>query len=236
MDVYSLIGSPNYDKKTPLYILSADGRFPDSVSPGFQLEEGDHFLAMFPCYKTSSMPKNIDRHDNEKKSDKHFTYPPYNDNGAAQGWFPSFLKPIEKWIQDTIFPTRSVAKHTFFRGQKREEIGELVGGGRSIHVMESVYDHLATPDFSGWPSLHRIVDADDDYHLGEKAAKKRKKKAKSFLKGVFTSPSTVDENRVDDKNDDGDDNEKDLCKNNRWLGDVNKILKHGASCKSLTTT
>lgn len=40
-------GSPRFDRKEPLHILSADSRFPD-VTPGRQLASGNHFLAMFP--------------------------------------------------------------------------------------------------------------------------------------------------------------------------------------------
>lgn len=35
-------------EKSPLYILCADGRFPN-VQPGQHKEVGDHFLALFPC-------------------------------------------------------------------------------------------------------------------------------------------------------------------------------------------
>ena len=42
-------GSPKFDRKEPLHILSADSRFPD-VSPGRQLASGNHFLAMFPTH------------------------------------------------------------------------------------------------------------------------------------------------------------------------------------------
>lgn len=40
-------GSPKYDRKEPLHILSADSRFPD-VAPGRQVASGNHFLALFP--------------------------------------------------------------------------------------------------------------------------------------------------------------------------------------------
>eukprot|EP00586_Coscinodiscus_wailesii_P015634 CAMPEP_0172495516 /NCGR_PEP_ID=MMETSP1066-20121228/71438_1 /TAXON_ID=671091 /ORGANISM="Coscinodiscus wailesii, Strain CCMP2513" /LENGTH=205 /DNA_ID=CAMNT_0013267245 /DNA_START=528 /DNA_END=1145 /DNA_ORIENTATION=+ len=40
-------GSPKFDRREPLHILSADSRFPD-VSPGRQLANGNHFLALFP--------------------------------------------------------------------------------------------------------------------------------------------------------------------------------------------
>ena len=40
-------GSPKFDRREPLHILSADSRFPD-ISPGRQLDSGNHFLAMFP--------------------------------------------------------------------------------------------------------------------------------------------------------------------------------------------
>lgn len=41
-------GSPTFDKKSPLHILCADGRFPD-VEPSQAKKVGDHFLALFPC-------------------------------------------------------------------------------------------------------------------------------------------------------------------------------------------
>mmetsp|Transcript_2423 Transcript_2423/g.3497 ORF Transcript_2423/g.3497 Transcript_2423/m.3497 type:complete len:392 (+) Transcript_2423:112-1287(+) len=40
-------GSPKFDRREPLHILSADSRFPD-VTPGRQMTSGNHFLAMFP--------------------------------------------------------------------------------------------------------------------------------------------------------------------------------------------
>ena len=40
-------GSPKFDRREPLHILSADSRFPD-VSPGKQIDSGNHFLAVFP--------------------------------------------------------------------------------------------------------------------------------------------------------------------------------------------
>jgi hypothetical protein len=40
-------GSPKFDRREPLHILSADSRFPDII-PGKHLDSGNHFLAMFP--------------------------------------------------------------------------------------------------------------------------------------------------------------------------------------------
>ena len=40
-------GSPRYDRREPLHILSADSRFPD-IQPGKHQNTGNHFLAMFP--------------------------------------------------------------------------------------------------------------------------------------------------------------------------------------------
>ena len=40
-------GSPRFDRREPLHILSADSRFPD-VQAGRQLDTGNHFLALFP--------------------------------------------------------------------------------------------------------------------------------------------------------------------------------------------
>ena len=46
-------GSPKYDTKQPLYILSADSRFPD-VDPHCALKDGNHFLALFPVDRMRS--------------------------------------------------------------------------------------------------------------------------------------------------------------------------------------
>lgn len=40
-------GSPAFDRKTALHVLSADSRFPD-IAPGQQHSQGNHFLAVFP--------------------------------------------------------------------------------------------------------------------------------------------------------------------------------------------
>lgn len=40
-------GSPKYDYKEPIHILSADSRFPD-LKPGQEASNGNHFLAIFP--------------------------------------------------------------------------------------------------------------------------------------------------------------------------------------------
>jgi len=41
-------GSPRFDRKEPLYILSVDSRFPDLL-PGQEASRGNHFLSMFPA-------------------------------------------------------------------------------------------------------------------------------------------------------------------------------------------
>lgn len=40
-------GSPKFDSREPLHILSADCRFPD-LAPGLQSHSGNHFMAVFP--------------------------------------------------------------------------------------------------------------------------------------------------------------------------------------------
>ena len=59
---------------------------------------------------------------------------------------------------------------------------------------------------------------DEGYYFTGKLRGKTKLKFKQN-----SDESTDDNGGVDDS-----------FKDNRWLGDVNKILKHGASCKSLT--
>lgn len=44
-------GSPKFDRKAPLHILSADSRFPD-VDPKRVRKAGNHFLALFPVSPT----------------------------------------------------------------------------------------------------------------------------------------------------------------------------------------
>ena len=44
-------GSPKFDRKAPLHILSADSRFPD-VDPKRLRKAGNHFLALFPVSPT----------------------------------------------------------------------------------------------------------------------------------------------------------------------------------------
>ena len=46
-------GSPKYDRKEPLHILSADSRFPD-VEPKRIRRGGNHFLALFPVTRSSN--------------------------------------------------------------------------------------------------------------------------------------------------------------------------------------
>jgi hypothetical protein len=51
-------GSPRFDRRSPLHILSADSRFPD-VRPGNQLAAGNHFLAVFPIEEVHRKRKRI---------------------------------------------------------------------------------------------------------------------------------------------------------------------------------
>ena len=59
-------GSPKYDSKTPLHILSADSRFPD-VSPNSLKANGNHFMAIFPV-STMRQYVNLSQIDNKKGS------------------------------------------------------------------------------------------------------------------------------------------------------------------------
>lgn len=49
-------GSPRFDKKEALHILSADSRFPD-VRPGKQTAVGQHYLGLFPEAMTSKQKR-----------------------------------------------------------------------------------------------------------------------------------------------------------------------------------
>jgi OTU-like cysteine protease len=49
-------GSPKFDRKEALHILSADSRFPD-VIPGKHLAAGNHFMALFPLSEIQNIEK-----------------------------------------------------------------------------------------------------------------------------------------------------------------------------------
>ncbi|GKY91952.1 hypothetical protein MPSEU_000166800 [Mayamaea pseudoterrestris] len=51
-------GSPRFDKRPALHILSADSRFPD-LQPGSQLASGNHFLAVFPVMESRKKPRKL---------------------------------------------------------------------------------------------------------------------------------------------------------------------------------
>ena len=57
-------GSPKFDRRDPLHILSADSRFPD-IAPGRHLASGNHFLAMFPV--ESKKKKSVRKKSREEK-------------------------------------------------------------------------------------------------------------------------------------------------------------------------
>jgi len=62
-------GSPKFDFKEPIHILSADCRFPD-INPGQETSNGNHFLAIFPIkkahYLKTSSKMSPTRHDGFK--------------------------------------------------------------------------------------------------------------------------------------------------------------------------
>ena len=62
-------GSPKYDHKKAIHILSADSRFPD-LRPGQQSSAGNHFLAVFPMDEhdhSGDDPASLERRQNRRK-------------------------------------------------------------------------------------------------------------------------------------------------------------------------
>lgn len=51
-------GSPRFDKRQALHLLSADSRFPD-LRPGSQLATGNHFLAVFPVTESRKKARKL---------------------------------------------------------------------------------------------------------------------------------------------------------------------------------
>ncbi|KAL3756271.1 hypothetical protein ACHAWU_007222 [Discostella pseudostelligera] len=62
-------GSPKYDSKMPLHILSADSRFPD-VNPESIFENGNHFMALFPVDIMSKWASTEEKNDSMDNSDR----------------------------------------------------------------------------------------------------------------------------------------------------------------------
>lgn len=60
-------GSPKFDRKEPIHILSADSRFPD-VKPGKQLSSGNHFMTLFPEELIQAVHKENMRIQRKRKS------------------------------------------------------------------------------------------------------------------------------------------------------------------------
>mmetsp|Transcript_12596 Transcript_12596/g.20949 ORF Transcript_12596/g.20949 Transcript_12596/m.20949 type:complete len:275 (-) Transcript_12596:54-878(-) len=55
LELCGKFGSPNFDEKSPMYLLCADGRFPN-IKPGRHNRSGDHFLALFPVTAAAATP------------------------------------------------------------------------------------------------------------------------------------------------------------------------------------
>lgn len=81
-------GSPTFDKKSPLHILCADGRFPD-VDPREAKKVGDHFLALFPCdgygnIVSQSLPERLE--EEERRWWKELSEPNKSEPSGLRGW------------------------------------------------------------------------------------------------------------------------------------------------------
>jgi len=76
-------GSPKFDRRQPLHILSADSRFPD-VSPGDQLPSGNHFMALFPDHCIRSIEEAA-----RKKHDKGLKKRTRRRSAGVRGGFSS---------------------------------------------------------------------------------------------------------------------------------------------------
>lgn len=63
-------GSPKYDSREAIHVLSADSRFPD-VSPGRQLREGNHFLSVFPAPAARRQPRIRGGGKGEQQQEQH---------------------------------------------------------------------------------------------------------------------------------------------------------------------
>lgn len=87
-------GSPKFDRSPALHILSADSRFPD-ITPGEQLESGNHFLAIFPS-PTNSHPQS-DEEENKQRirgGGREITKVDEGNNKYVSGWWRRFWSSL----------------------------------------------------------------------------------------------------------------------------------------------
>ena len=77
-------GSPRFDHRAALHILSADSRFPD-VRPGQQLAAGNHFLAVFPRQRQRGVLRGGDTSEEDAGSHR----PPF--------WQSQVQSHFERW-------------------------------------------------------------------------------------------------------------------------------------------
>lgn len=92
-------GSPRYDSKVPLHILSADSRFPD-ITPESIRENGNHFMAIFPV---NAMRKhvNITReefHSERKRRVRGGAASNNNNDDFHSGRVVSWEELDERWL------------------------------------------------------------------------------------------------------------------------------------------
>ena len=80
-------GSPKFDQKEALHILSADSRFPD-VAPGKQLAAGNHFLAVFPETATTTKNKEKRKRIRGGGASPHWIRLPFTTHGGQDDIAP----------------------------------------------------------------------------------------------------------------------------------------------------
>uniref|UniRef100_A0A7S3Q5V5 OTU domain-containing protein n=1 Tax=Chaetoceros debilis TaxID=122233 RepID=A0A7S3Q5V5_9STRA len=78
-------GSPKFDHREPLHILSADCRFPD-LTPGLQASAGNHFMALFPYSSPLKIKKQkpLSRSINSRRRERASALASASTSGASQ--------------------------------------------------------------------------------------------------------------------------------------------------------
>mmetsp|Transcript_22455 Transcript_22455/g.34084 ORF Transcript_22455/g.34084 Transcript_22455/m.34084 type:complete len:351 (-) Transcript_22455:175-1227(-) len=102
---YACFGSPRFDRKEALHILSADSRFPD-LTPGSQLANGNHFLALIPEAMTSKRQrKKRVRVRGGNKKEQQYRKETITPDARS---FSDILLQLFKEVKDGIFISRDI--------------------------------------------------------------------------------------------------------------------------------
>ncbi len=107
-------GSPRYDRREPLHILSADSRFPD-VEPKRIRRVGNHFLALFPVTK-KGVAGGVDGGGGLNQFRNHALL-----RGGSRGVVPSAAGVASSRVDDEVKKEKEKEDETMVRRKRKKD-------------------------------------------------------------------------------------------------------------------